>query len=427
MKFQIKKETLQDALSFVSQPIIQSQDETLSPSVRSVFVRCTETEIEFFGTNLKIMFTNKISSNDDLVKIDDPGECLIYSKSLLQLIQKFSSDVWVSFDSEKVKTADGSSYTLMKVTCKSSEHKIQCGNVEEYPLKSLTISKEENTVSLDGGKYLEAIRKISTTCGRDPARYDLYNLCLEFDKKDQKLYFVGSSGFNLAVFSVENEVEEDKQLLLRKDVLVVDPKYYNADNSVEIIFGKNALKNDLLSVRHKIDDSRTFQIFAVPIMENFPNWKLIYNAEPKEGKIVVGKKTLSDSLDRVRIVSPFLFILNAAKPNKIELAADSENSKMGNSKYKEEVEVSEQSLNCMNLMNTTLLRESLLKIPGDIVELRIINLGKTSLFKVLSPSLSSYQYFQAIIDDSVEEDEQEEEYSEEVERDFLNSDEEVPF
>jgi len=423
MKFKIRKNVLDNALSFVETPLLSSGGDDIPDIVKNVFIVCEKEAVTFYGTNLKTMFSYSIKTEDiEKVLVETPGECLLLSKSVSKLVKKHSDDQWVTFDLKKGKNKEEANVVNIRVS--KSSQKVLCAVKVDYPKDILTIKNESSNASIPASVYVEAVNNIFFACGKDSQRYDLFNICIEFN--ENSLFFVAGSGPNLAVYNANLStpiVSGNNQFLINKDIIIRESKYFDMQNGyVNIIVGKNIKEKDIISFKHTNKDE-VIQIFSNIINLDFPNWKGIYNIPPTDNKLSVAKKDFVDVLERILIVSPKSVSLQSlSESNIVNICSDDEESVANNNcHYEEEVETIYNSINDSKYFNTKLLSEGLKKILGDVIDLELYSSDeRVSIIKAYSNSFPAYSYFLSALpgkandDYEYSEEESEEEESEEI-------------
>lgn len=425
MKFKIRKNVLDNALSFVESPLLSGGGDDLPDIVKNIFIVCEKENVIFYGTNLKTMFSYSVKTEDvEKIVVETPGECLLLSKSVSKLVKKHSDDQWVTFDLKKAKNKDEANIVNIRVS--KSSQKVLCAVKVDYPKDVLTIKNEKSNASIPASVYVEAVNNVFFACGKDSQRYDLFNICIEFN--EDNLYFVAGSGPNLAVYKAllaTPIVSGNNQFLINKDIIIRDTKYFNMQEGfVNVIVGQNSKGKEIIAFRHTNKDE-TIQIFSNIINLDFPNWKGIYNIAQTDNKLSVPKKDFVDVLERILIVSPKSVSLQSlAESNIINICSDDEESVANNNcHYEEEVETIYNNINDSKYFNTKLLCEGMKKIPGDVIDLELYSSNeRISIIKVYSVSYPSYSYFLSALPGKANDDY---EYTEEEDGEEENEEEEV--
>lgn len=430
MKFKIKRNLLINALNFSSSPIINSSDSGLAPYVKNVYLEVFKDKLVFNGTNSDVLFCYQINSDGENCIIEEKGNCLLYGKTFLSIVKKYSGDEFVSFSlSLNDQQSEGESDVagFLEIKYKKSTQRIACEPNFHYPKDKLVISTPVNEFKISSQVLLSSLDNVLFACGNDPHRPDLRNICVEF--LDDKVYFIGTSGPNVSVYSIPNisvaGSNTNNSFLLRKDILTLDNKLFNLNNSTAIVTGKNKMGNDIVSIQHDTGSGR-IDVYAKPIDRPFSNWKIIYEAKNLGEVVSLPRREFLEVLDRLTLISPSLFILYAKNEDEVDLFASSTNKSTTDiSDFQETIKPNNLFQKYMISLNTTLLRDNVKHMVGDeiIISMIEVDAGNGDLIKLIkchNNFMENYDFFLCIAED---EEDEEESIDDEVEVD----DGEVPF
>lgn len=367
MKFSIKKSIFIKALSFACEPILSGSGDNLPDYVKNLKINVTADKISFSGTNLDILFVYSINKGESC-NIETSGKCLLYIKTLLTILKKFKGDDFV--DCYIVQNENIEQQSKFVVKYKNSIQELPCYLKFEYPADSLKINKVVNAVKYPAKNFIESYNKVMFACGQNFYRFDLRNLCIEF--VDEKVFFVGTSGQNIAIHESNCKMidQPNNQILLRKDAIPTDKKVYDQENDIAFSFGFNKKDNKVIYITHNTTDG-LIEIFARPIDKKYPEWQK-FHAMKKNGVkfISFDKKEFIDVIDRIAIVSPLVVCLYVNEDNKICFSGAS-GDKLNCDIY-EYLDGTSYIKNKIVYINTLMLREGIKNISGDNIEINII-------------------------------------------------------
>lgn len=414
-KFKVKKDILLNALSFTSIPLLSSNTDNVPEIVKNIYINCEKDHITFFGTNLKMLYEYTIQKEDEILEIDNIGKCLLYSKNLYNLIKKYSQNTWVNFEYKTDKNPHNPSEEInfVEITIGKSNQKIFCNNDSSYDISVFDLNTINNTIEINSSSFLQSIDKVLSTCGKNIDRYELFNICLQ--QHNKQLYFVSSSGFSLAVCNFDFEESKlNEQFLIRKDMIITDVKYYDVKNNITLTFGENnKYKNKkLISIEH-CSGNQKFKIISTPIDLVFPAWEKFIETTEDNNRISVPKSDFLSILDRVYTLSPNFIILKSEDDKVLCSAHSQESIKTNNCNYVEEIDHLDNSLKGTFCVSTTLLKDGLKKINGDVIDFYLLNINGNNIMKIYSSINPSYKFFIGLIEESSIEDEEENKEQEE--------------
>lgn len=380
MKFKIKRTLLNKALSFAYKPILSASDESLPMYVKSVYIEASKKSIGFFGTNLDTLYAYNIEAKNDQCEIEKEGKCLLYAKTFFTLLKKYSGDDWVeceTFDNEIINGQEA--LHNFKVKYKRSNQSLGCELNPKWPADKLKLKNLDNSFKIKSNVFVDSVGRVLFACGNNPERADLRNLCIEFS--NNKIFFVATSGPNLAVYESSSEYQQqNKRMLIRKEAIPTEKKILNEENDIVISFGTNSMKNEIIHISHKINGD-SFDIYAKPIKikgpdgNDFPNWENFYNSRLSGVRLAsVSKKELYEVLDRLCIVSPYFCSFSIVEKEIVFSAGTHEKIESINCDFNESI-VADLTENKKSLcINSSMFRDSVKNINGEIINLYSISL-----------------------------------------------------
>lgn len=430
MKFKIKKSILLKALGFAYKPVLAVVDESLPLYVKSIHITATKNEVSFYGTNSDTLFGYTVKTKADCCEIEKTGKCLLYAKTFFSILKKYTGDDWVECEIKENSVIDyenGSVDTLHNfiVQYKKSRQNLGCDLNFEWPVEKLKIKEISNSFNIPSEIFSDAVNRVLFACGNNSERMDLKNLCIQIS--DKKIYFVATSGPNLAVYeSSSDSFQENKQILIRKDAIPSDKKLLDDKHDIVFYFGLNYKKNDMIQISHNVGDD-SFDIYAKPIRikgpnkKYFPNWEALYESRLSGVPLAsVSKTDLYESLDRLCVVSPF-FCVFSILDNIISFSGGTQEKIQSiNCNFYEAIENVISNKNITLCLNSSMFRDSIKNINGKTIDITLITLDMNGS-QLIQMSSKEDPGFVFILNTLREEINEEHELSEET------NDEEVPF
>jgi len=427
MKFRIKRQLLNKALSFAYKPILSVGDESLPLYVKSVCIEVSNKKISFYGTNLDTLYAYNVEVKKDECEVERVGKCLLYAKTFFTLLKKYAGDDWVDCEIVQNDVADyeKEEYNVVhsfNVKYKKSNQSLGCELKFEWPADKLKIKDINNSFKIPSSIFVDSVGRVLFACGNNPERADLRNLCVQFS--GNKIFFVATSGPNLAVYESTSEYQQqEKRMLLRKDAIPSDKKLLNEDKEISISFGTNSKKNEVIYINHDLGGD-SFDIYAKPIRINgpdgndFPNWRMLYDARLTSIKLATtSRKDCYDVLDRLCVVSPSFCIFSIVNDEISFSGGTHEKIQSTNCNFNESL-TSTTFKNNMICINSTMFRDSVKNIKGDTLSIASLNLENgASLVQLSSPEDPDFVFLLNTLREEAEE---------EVEA-LYEEEEEVPF
>ena len=128
MNFKIFKREFLDALSVSSRAISST---TPLPSLSGIKITATQDSLILISSDSNISIRIMIAGSDDnTLTVAEPGEIVIDSRYLLEIVRKIDSD-FINFE-----IIDG---TLVKISGGNSEFKVNAMDASEYPMISFDL------------------------------------------------------------------------------------------------------------------------------------------------------------------------------------------------------------------------------------------------------------------------------------------------
>lgn len=392
MKFQIRKTLLIKALGFAYEPVFTGSGESLPDYVKNVRIVVTKNSIVFSGTNLDILFVYSINQSDDNLIIDSPGKCLVYVKSLFTILRKLKGDDLIDCELFVEEEDKHDSLSKFIVRYKSTVQELPCQLKFDYPADALKIKDVTNAIKYPIKDFFDSYAKIAFACGQNFYRYELKNFAVDFI--DDKVYFVGSSGLNVAIFESPLKIpnQPTEQLLLRKDAIPLDKKNYNEDGDIAISFGVNKRGNQILYINHDLGDS-FFEIYARPIDKPYPNWRVFQDPSNDRSEFAVfDKKELIDVIDRIQSVSPMVINLYTESSTSVRFGGGSTDKY--NCDIYETMDAEVSNVGKSLYINTVLLRDGVKNIKAEKIHVQLVMIGSNEILRITGDDGSDgFTYF----------------------------------
>lgn len=403
MKFNIKRDVLERASAFAYSPVLTSDNDALPAYARCIHVECNHGEVIFSGTNLKTFYTYSVKQDPNNLEIISTGECLVPPKTFMALLKGYKGNPWVEcevLEKKNICTSENDSedapefFTFLKVKVDKASQEFVCSNPEDYPKGLMSMVSTDKEVEILASSYLDSMDKVLFACGKDHSRLDLYNVCVEFNGTD--IYFVSGSGPNMAIYKVaaHDDLGQDR-FLIRKEIIITNHAIFDDKGMVYVKFGKNEKNKDIVSIQHS-KGTEGFSVCAKPIDKSFPDWKKIFESESVPGVITIERNILNDCLNRIANVSPKGLIMDSSDKGLYFTASSNESDSNTSCNYAEEVNTINQDLKDVFCMNTFLLKDSIKKFSGDVVNFQLSVNG--NLFKITSPTMPSFTYVLALME-----------------------------
>lgn len=277
MKFKISKKEFLDILNLASRAISNT---TPLPSLSGIKITLTNNSLIVISSDSNISIKSAINNNDTSVLIiEEPGEIVIDSKYLLEIIRKIGSD-FVQFE-----IIDGS---LVKISGGNSEFKINGIDASEYPNINFNTSNT-TPFKLKTSLFKQIIEETSFACSDKDTRPVLTGVNLKV--LDGKLYANATDSFRLASKTVEIENVDNINITVPAKYLSEVYHSLNNEEEITIAFDKQKISfifNNTIIETRLLDDV-------------FPDVsRLIPLGEPQ--KLKVSSKDLSNAIDRTSFI-----------------------------------------------------------------------------------------------------------------------------
>lgn len=136
--------------------------------------------------------------------IENNGSCLIDAKTIDAILSKASSQIKIESDEHEVKLSSG-----------RSRYKFLYMDPTLFP--ELMYVDRDTKITIPGEIFKSAYKKIAPTIGKSTTNKQMEGLHLHLE--DNKIEFVGTDGYRLAVFSAEIDNQQNFDLTIPKDAI----------------------------------------------------------------------------------------------------------------------------------------------------------------------------------------------------------------
>ncbi len=224
MRFEIKRSLLDTALQNVSKGL---STKTPMPILMGVQLTAKNNELIFITTNKEISVRVVIKENDDL-KIDEEGSCVVPGKYFVDIVKKIDGEFvdFTLFDESTIK-----------ILSKNSDFTLIAYEKDNFPNTNFDIESESITLSCKDLKQI--VRQTSFACSSSESRITLTSI--NFLIKDDLLTVTATDSFRLAkrIMKIEN-VKNKMQINIPSKSLEEFTKIINDSNDlVELVISNN--------------------------------------------------------------------------------------------------------------------------------------------------------------------------------------------
>ncbi|MFI3260777.1 MAG: DNA polymerase III subunit beta [bacterium] len=241
MKFTIEKNIILDALTNVTRAL--SQKITI-PVLSGIKFELKSTGLTLLASDSELTIRVEIPEID-IANIENEGDCIIYSKSILDIIRKMPSNT-IQFEANEFK---------VKIFSNTNEYNLNCFELKDYPnfniqesKESLKITSKDLKVAIDQTSYAMSLQEIR------PLLTGTNILTTEND-----LCFVTTDSYRLSkkIITAERNLTDDINIVLPGRTMHELSKIITDDdsdvymhffnNKVVIMYNKITIQSNLLS------------------------------------------------------------------------------------------------------------------------------------------------------------------------------------
>ncbi|MBF8246557.1 MAG: DNA polymerase III subunit beta [Rickettsia sp.] len=314
------------------------------------------------ATDLDIYLRQKIS----LFSISEPGEIILHSQILLDLVRKLKSEN-ISF-SKKINN------NYIEITSGNSYFKLFTFEISKFPQIENIQEDISTEISIKTSELSDIISKTLFASSNEVTRYNLNGIFLH--KINQKIIAVATDAHRLALSNVINENNKNNfgVILSKKasqDILKIIRDSYYANSQLKILLTVNKIKLTCENF-----------IFISKIVEGeYPSYKE-FIPQDESNCLKIDKRTFLESVERVSTLSHHKFrsikisILHREKI--VRFTCFNENA----GSAKEDIKFSQNKENfCLFTnnkdisinLNPEYLLEAVMSMDGEIIFLFLIN------------------------------------------------------
>jgi len=273
MNFKISKKDFLDALTLASRAISST---TPLPALAGIKIVVSNESLVLISSDSNISIRTAINNNDtNTLIINEPGEIVIDSHNLLEIVRRIDSDFI------NVEIIDG---TLVKIFGGNSEFKINGMKTSEYPEISFDVNCQ-NPFKLKTSTFVEIVDQTAFACSDKETRPVLTGV--NFKAAGEDLFINATDSFRLASKKLKINVGSDFNI-------TVPAKYLNdivhsISNEEEITI---AISNQKISFifGNSIIDTRLLD-------DIFPDTSRLIPNEFSQ-KLLISSRTIINAIDR---------------------------------------------------------------------------------------------------------------------------------
>ena len=276
MKLKIKQNIFMEHLNYVIKGI---SNKNLIPILNCIKLELTKEGLYLLSTDNEIAIKTFIPKKD-IKKIEEQGEMVISGRYLYEIIRKLDKDI---INIEEIVDSQ------VLITTKSSEFKLNCNNVSEFPDIDLTYI--EKPVILDSEVLKTTINQTLFATSIQESRPVLTGL--NFKISDDILEVTGTDSYRLSKkrIKLNDKVKEPVDIVVPYKTLSELPKIIN-DEKVELHIFSNKLifKSDNLIVMTRL------------INGNYPDTNKLMS-DKFELKVKVDLNSFYNAIDRASLLT----------------------------------------------------------------------------------------------------------------------------
>ena len=277
MKLKIKQNVLMEQLNYVIKGI---SNKNLIPILNCIKLELTNDGLYLLSTDNEIAIKAFIPSKD-IKSIDELGELVISGRYLYEIIRKLDKD---TINIEEVVDSQ------VLITTTSSEFKLNCNNVSEFP--EIDLSYIEKPVIIDSNVLKTTINQTLFSTSMQESRPILTGL--NFKIKDDILEVTGTDSYRLSKKRIQlsEKIKESIDIVVPYKTLSELPKIIPNDEKIELHIFSNKL----------LVKSENVIIMTRLINGNYPDTnKLI--PESFELKVKVNLSSFYNAIDRASLLT----------------------------------------------------------------------------------------------------------------------------
>ena len=273
---------------------------------------------------------------DNNSKIIQKGSTTINGKRFYEIIKALNDDFIELEINDDIAT----------ISQNHSIYKLPTFNAKEFPLfPEIT---QLNKISINSNNFIEGLKKIFPVIDNNNPKYELNGALL--DIQQNSLNLVSTDTKRLALYSIQENIEDETQIIIPKKAIAEIRKLFN--ENFEIYFDNINL----------IIKSNNITFFTQLINGKFPDYKRII---PTEYKYIldINKVNLIKALKQINIISEEVKI--TINNNLLELESISEETL----EAKTDIEIESDINNFIFAVNSRFILDFLNVIDDDKIEL----------------------------------------------------------
>lgn len=226
MKFTIEKNIILDALSNVIRALSQK---TTIPVLSGIKFILNNDGLTLIGSDSELTIKVHINAAD-IRSIDLIGDCVIYSKSLLDIIRKMPSND-INFDAREFK---------VKIFTSTNEYNLNCFELKDYP--NFNITGADEFINISSTDFKIALHQTSYAMSTQETRPILTGTNLLYN--NQSLSFISTDSYRLAkkVININTNFSDSVNVVLPgKTILELSKIIIDDDIDMQIHFFANKI------------------------------------------------------------------------------------------------------------------------------------------------------------------------------------------
>lgn len=303
MNFQINKKDFLNALNIASKAISTTSP---LPALTGIKLELTKKELTIISSDSNISIKIVISNKDsDILTIKDPGEIVIESRYILDIVRKIDSNII------NLEIIDG---TLVKIYGGNSEIKLNCIKASDYP--AINFSTSKNVFKLNTKLFKEIIDQTSFACSDKEIRPVLTGI--NFQAGNGKLRVNATDSLRLATKTAE--IDKDVDFNITIPVKYLQSIYHSLDENIEEVL--------MMVDNQKVSFSFNNILIQTRLLDDaFPEVSKLIPPSFTQ-KLLVNSKELSSAIDRSSFIKSDgknIVKLNINSEN-VEITSSNQNS-----------------------------------------------------------------------------------------------------
>lgn len=335
MKLQLKKKSVMNYLERLTKII---QGNSALPSLQGLQVVATESNIKLLASNGNLSIKEIVEMNKEN-KILEAGKILVPGKLLAEVIKKQGEDILISCDDN-----------TMTIESDNASTHIQLLNVDDYP--QIAFEEMGKELIIDADSLREIIRNVSFAAADNDKRIILNGVNLS--SKDGFITASATNSFRLAQEKIEIDSNGEFDItILSKNLKDFIPSYAKGSLKINVNDGGIVTRYKNTTISSKLIDG-VYPNVSKLIPDAF---KYVLNVE---------KKTITDLIDRVTVVSEEGNKVVRLTIENNKLILESKRNEIGTSK----VETSDIEWNgeerFVIVFNSNFLKDAIAKFDGKV-------------------------------------------------------------